>query len=97
MAGIPFKLCVDEKMQIGIVAKSFKHLKAVAQEKFGLSENISVFLDDGTLVCDEDYFHMLEPQTKLTVRDNWQGMHDSTMCTLTCSPELGSSGLITCS
>lgn len=82
MAGTPFKLCLDsvstpdKKVKIGIVAKSFDHLKAVAQEKLGLSDNVSVFLEDGTLICEEEYFNMLEPQTKLTIRDNWQnGTH----------------------
>lgn len=54
--------------QVGICADSLRLLKNKVQEKFFVQGPMAVFLEDGTLVCDEDYFSSLEPQTKLFVR-----------------------------
>ena len=54
--------------QVGICADSLSLLKNKVQEKFLVQGPVAVFLEDGTLVCDEDYFSSLEPQTKLFVR-----------------------------
>lgn len=78
MAGTPFRVCVSsskhQQVQFGIVAKNLDHLKSVVQEKLGLSStDLGVFLDDGTLICDDNYFHLLQPQTRLTVKEHWEG------------------------
>ena len=67
MAGKPFKLSIPSRnIRRGIVAQNLHHLHGILQEKFGLS-NAGIFLFDGTLVCDEDYFGSLAPQTLLMV------------------------------
>jgi len=80
MAGVPFKVSIPgmsrSGLQVGIVANSLKHLGQILEERLGLSEHAQIYLDDGTLVCDQEYFELLEPQTKLTVvegRDDLQG------------------------
>lgn len=74
MAGIPFKACIlggtggaDVVAQVGVVAKNYQNFRELLQVKYGLENDFQVFLDDGTQVCDEEYFEVLEPQTKLTV------------------------------
>ncbi len=71
MAGVPFKVCVpSRKLQVGVVAKSYDHFLEVVQDKFGfVKDRFQLFLDDGTLICDQEYFELLEPQTKLTVSE----------------------------
>jgi len=78
MAGVPFKVCVPSKngLQLGVVASSLEHLGAVLEQKLGIAPQMRVYLGDGTLVCDEEYFQLLKPQTKLTVveeREIFQG------------------------
>ena len=78
MAGVPFKVCVPSQngLQMGVVANSLEHLGAVLEQKLGITKQMRVYLGDGTLVCDEEYFQLLKPQTKLTVveeRDTFQG------------------------
>ena len=77
MAGVPFKVCIPSQngLQMGVVANSLEHLGAVLEQKLGFQQ-IRVYLGDGTLVCDEEYFQLLKPQTKLTVveeRDIFKG------------------------
>ena len=69
MAGVPFKVCIADRgnLTVGVVARSYEHFCSVLKTRLGLASDYSVRLDDGTLICDEDYFHLLEPQTKLTV------------------------------
>ena len=74
MAGIPFKACIlggagggDVAVQVGVVARNYKNFREQLQMKYGLEKDFQVFLEDGTQVCDEEYFDVLEPQTKLTV------------------------------
>lgn len=68
MAGVPFKVCIPSKsLQVGVVARSYDHFREVLQNKLGLAKDSRVYLGDGTLICDQDYFELLEPQTKLTV------------------------------
>lgn len=67
MAGIPFKVCVPSRnLKVGVVAQSLEHLQKVMKENFNLSQ-VSIALEDGTLICNEDYFNLLEPQTNLLV------------------------------
>ncbi len=56
------------ELQVGLVAESLAHLKKQVQETVRSHVPLHVFLEDGTLVCDEDYFQLLEPQTKLRVK-----------------------------
>ena len=77
MAGVPFKVCIPSQngLQMGVVANSLEHLGAVLKQKLGFQQ-MRVYLGDGTLVCDEEYFQLLKPQTKLTVveeRDIFKG------------------------
>ena len=68
MAGIPFKVCVpSSNVQVGVVARSYEHFRDLLQTKLGLAKDSQVYLEDGTLICDEEYFDLLEPQTKLTI------------------------------
>lgn len=68
MAGVPFKICIpSEGLQVGVVARDFTHLKEVLEARYALGKDARLYLEDGTLVCDQDYFELLEPQTKLTV------------------------------
>lgn len=69
MAGVPFKVCLPHRnnVTVGVVAQSYDHFREVLTTKLGLRKDFRMFMEDGTLVCDEDYFHLLEPQTKLTV------------------------------
>lgn len=65
----PFKVCIPSrgKARIGIAAYSYDHLREVLRQKYGVSGDFFLQLGDGTLVCDEDYFKLLEPNTSLTV------------------------------
>lgn len=68
MAGVPFKVylpCINVK--VGVVAQNLQHLKEVLKEKFGLSQTV-ISLEDGTIICSEEYFDLLEPQTSLVVQ-----------------------------
>ena len=71
MAGIPFKACIlggaGGSVQVGVVARNYKNFREQLQTKYGLEKDFQVYLEDGTQVCDEEYFDVLEPQTKLTV------------------------------
>ena len=79
MAGVPFKVCIPSQngLQMGVVANSLEHLGAVLEQKLRIAKQMRVYLGDGTLVCDEEYFQLLKPQTKLTVvedRDVFKGV-----------------------
>ncbi len=67
---VTLELSQGELLQVGVCAESLTHLKKQVQEKFNLpqQESLDVFLEDGTLVCDEEYFKVLEPQTKFRVQ-----------------------------
>ena len=68
MAGVPFKVCIPcNNVKIGVVARSLQHLQEVLKEKFGFSCSV-ISLEDGTIVCSEEYFNLLEPQTSLVVQ-----------------------------
>ena len=65
---IPLKIWFpSRKIQIGIAARSLHHLRQLLRTKLGLSDKFKLTLDDGTIVCDPEYFRLLEHQTKLTV------------------------------
>lgn len=65
---IPLKLYFPRRgVQIGIAAKSLHHLRQLLRAKLGPPERYKLTLDDGTIVCDPEYFKLLEHQTKLTV------------------------------
>lgn len=69
MAGVPFKVCLPcENMKVGVVAQSLQHLRGLLREKFGFTDNTVITLKDGTIICNEDYFNLLEPQTTLVVQ-----------------------------
>ena len=68
MAGVPHKVVFpNRKVKVGVVVQSLGHLHTVLKQKFGLSD-ADVSLEDGTLLCDEEYFNLLEPQTTLLVQ-----------------------------
>lgn len=69
---MPFKLCIPSRaLQVGVVAKNFDHFLDVIRDKFGYARgSFQLSLDDGTLICDQDYFELLEPQTKLTITES---------------------------
>ena len=68
MAGVPFKVFLPFKnIKVGVVAQSLKHLQQLLKEQFGLCET-DIMLEDGTLLCNEDYFNLLAPQTNLVVQ-----------------------------
>ena len=65
---IPLKIYFPARgYQIGVATKSLPHLRETLQAKMGLPAKFKLTLDDGTIVCDPDYFKLLEPQTKLNV------------------------------
>ena len=65
---IPLKIFFPARgYQIGVAAKSLQHLRDTLQAKMGLSNKFKLTLDDGTIVCDPEYFKLLERQTKLNV------------------------------
>ena len=65
---IPLKIYFpSRKIQIGIAARSLNHLRQLLRTKLGLSDRFKLTLEDGTIVCDPEYFKLLEHQTKLTV------------------------------
>ena len=67
-SAIPLKLYFpSRKVQIGIAAKSLRHLREIIGRKFGVTGNFNLVLEDGTIVCDPEYFNLLAHQTKLTV------------------------------
>lgn len=65
----PFKVCIPSRgrARIGIAAYSYEHLREVLRKKYDVGGDFCLQQDDGTLVCDEDYFKLLEPNTLLTV------------------------------
>lgn len=68
MAGIPFKVFLRSRnIKVGVVALSLEHLHSLIKEKFGLHD-ADITLEDGTLLCNEEYFTLLEPQTNLVVQ-----------------------------
>ena len=68
MAGVPFKLLLPCKnVKVGVVAQSLEHLHNLLKERFGLP-SAEITLEDGTLLCNEEYFSLLEPQTNLVVQ-----------------------------
>lgn len=68
MAGVPFKVLLpSQNIKVGVVAQSLEHLQQLMREQFGLCET-DIMLEDGTLLCNEDYFNLLAPQTNLVVQ-----------------------------
>lgn len=71
MAVAPFKVAIPCRGAcIGIAAHSYEHLREVLRTRYKIRGDFCLQQDDGTLVCDEDYFQLLEPHTKLTVVDS---------------------------
>ena len=71
MAGVPYKIFIPKwKKQIGVVARDLRNLQDILCAKLHLAPGFQVALEDGTLVCEEDYFKVLPPQTKLVVLEN---------------------------
>lgn len=56
-----------KNIKVGVVARSLEHLHSLMKEKFGLPD-ADITLEDGTLLCNEEYFNLLEPQTNLVVQ-----------------------------
>ena len=70
MAVAPFKVVIPSRGKcIGIAAHSYEHLREVLRTRYKVKGDFSLQQEDGTLVCDEDYFQLLEPNTKLSVVD----------------------------
>ena len=61
----PYKVqAVGRKDRKGIVAGSLSDLKSIGAAKLGLvRRDLSVYLEDGTEVDDEEYFSSLPPET----------------------------------
>ena len=68
-SAIPFKVCIPSRgsARYGVAASSYQHLRHVIRHKYKVSGGFYFQQEDGTLVCDEDYFQLLEPRTLLTV------------------------------
>ena len=66
---IPFKVCFPSRgsARIGVAASSYAHLRQIVRHKYKVSGEFCLQQEDGTIVCDEDYFKLLEPKTTLTV------------------------------
>ena len=77
----PFKVCNSDRTRtIGMVLQSLEELKDRAGNKFGLTPtNCRVFLEkDGTEIDNEEYFRILDDQTKLmVVNDGEEWMAES--------------------
>ncbi|CAI8031328.1 hypothetical protein GBAR_LOCUS17793 [Geodia barretti] len=71
-SSIPFKVCIPSRgpARIGIAASSYAHLRQIVRYKYKVSGEFSLQQEDGTIVCDEDYFRLLEPKTTLTVMES---------------------------
>ena len=71
-SSIPFKVCIPSRgpARIGIAASSYEHLRQIVRYKYKVSGEFSLQQEDGTIVCDEDYFRLLEPKTTLTVMES---------------------------
>ena len=68
MAAIPLKLYFpSRKVQVGVAARSLHHLRELMGTKFGVTGSFKLTLEDGTIVCDPEYFNLLAHQTKITV------------------------------
>lgn len=65
----PFKVLIPEqKEQFGVVARSLRVLRDSIQKRCGFKSSFKIFLTDGTVVDNEEYFAFLEPQTLLIVK-----------------------------
>ena len=66
---VPFKICIPSRgsARIGVAAVSYQHLQQVVRYKYKVAGEFCFQQEDGTLVCDEEYFRLLEPKTILTV------------------------------
>ena len=66
---VPFRVCIPSRgsARIGIAVHSYQHLCDVVRQKYKVRGEFCFQQEDGTLVCDEDYFKLLEPKTLLTV------------------------------
>lgn len=75
MAGVPFKVFIPcNNVKVGMVARSLEHLQSLLKDpKFGLSGPLNIALEDGTLLQNEEYFNLLEPQTTLVVQQSSSG------------------------
>lgn len=73
----PFKVCIPSRgrARIGVAACSYEHLREVLRKKYDVCGDFCLQQDDGTLVCDEDYFKLLEPNTLLTVVESENMRH----------------------
>ena len=70
MAVAPFKVVIPSRGKcIGVAAHSYEHLRDVLKTRYKVKGDFSLQQEDGTLVCDEDYFQLLQPNTKLSVVD----------------------------
>ena len=65
---VPFRVCIPSRgARVGIATTGYRHLREVLRQKYAVSGEFSLQLDDGTEVCDEEYLKLLEPHTSLTV------------------------------
>ena len=66
---IPFKVRFSSRgsARVGIAASSYQHLRQIVSHKYRVSGEFCFLQEDGTIVCDEDYFSLLEPRTTLTI------------------------------
>ena len=79
MAAAPFKVSIPTCGKcVGIAAHSYEHLREVLRTRYKIRGDFCLQQDDGTLVCDEDYFQLLEPNTKLTVVDSERTLSEDT-------------------
>lgn len=69
---IPYKVLIPSRCEhgptrVGIAATSYSHLVHLLRHKYKVSGSFCLQQEDGTIVCDEDYFKLLEPRTTLKV------------------------------
>lgn len=74
---VPFKICIPSRgpARIGIAAFSYRHLCDVVRRKYKVSGDFCIQQEDGTIVCDEEYFKLLAPMTPLTVVEAYASPH----------------------
>ena len=65
---IPFRVCIlSRDTRVGIAATGYRHLCDILRRKYDISGHFDVTQEDGTIVCDEEYLKLLEPNTLLFV------------------------------
>lgn len=75
---IPLRVCIPSRdIRVGIAAAGYLHLCDILRRKYEISGDFDVRQEDGTIVCDDEYLKLLEPNTLLFVVESGGGSSDS--------------------